>query len=225
MRALIALTAAMLLLTACQNARNFQRPDPDGLQLGEVTKEEIVKIYGPPAQQRTQVVSAPAASPSAAAADQKPVVSGTFTTYNYLYRNPGEVFMRGNLAGEKILVFEFFNEKLFAYNFVSDVEADNSNFDESNISRLENGRTGRDEIEALLGTPTGRGTFPAAPPGNEKLTYQYVTTSTTQLEMKRLDMFLDDKGILQNFGFDSRVIPYRAPASAPMPVFIPPPVR
>ncbi|HEY4134716.1 MAG TPA: hypothetical protein VGO34_05830 [Alphaproteobacteria bacterium] len=219
MRALMSFSIALLLLTGCQNARDFKRPDPNGLQLGDMTKQQIVAVYGQPRQQRTQVVGAPAAG--TAAQPSKPAVSGTFTLYNYLYRNPGDVFLRGFQASEKVLVFEFFNDKLYAYNFVSDVDSDSSNFDESKVAALENGHSTRDEVESLFGAPTGRAIFPAAPPGNEKLTYQYVTNADMQISIKRLDMLFDEQDILQNFNLDSRSAPMQTPAATTVPIFIP----
>lgn len=147
--------------------------------------------------------------------------AGTFITMNYIYTDPMSKFL-GGLPRQKQIVFEFFNDRLYAYNFISDVDDDNSNFDEAKVAELENGRTTREQATALLGPPTGRAVFPAVPAAGEKLVYQYVTGTTSTRESKRLELLFDN-GTLRDFNFVSRSgipAPVQRGATA-VPIIIP----
>lgn len=200
MRLLVSLCALLLVVSACRNSKEFSRPTPEKLQLGVLTKDDILRDYGRPIAQRTNVVGAPATGTRGS--DSGPV-SGTFILLNYRYRNPADAFFAVPGTSEKFLAFEFFNERLYAYSFVSDVASDSSNFDETKVSHLENGRTKRDEAEALLGPPSGRAVFPAVGPDEEKLLYRYMTGGQT-IEVKNLELIFDGNETLKDFSFVSR---------------------
>jgi hypothetical protein len=215
-RTLLAVICFGLLLGACD--KDFTRPEPDALKLGEVTRPEIVKNYGNPYSERTTVVGAPAAR--TIAADGGPV-AGTFATLNYIYTDPMSKFL--NTFRRKQIVFEFFNDRLYAYNFVSDVAEDETNFDESNVRELENGRTTREQATSLLGLPSGRAVFPAVPAGVEKLIYQYVTGIGEHRESKRLELMFE-RAVLKNFSFVTQSGTPQPPQSGgarTVPVIIP----
>jgi hypothetical protein len=228
------LILVVLMLTACTSGKEFARPVPDSLALGHVTRAEIMAAYGKPYRETTRVVTAsenlgatgatsavlsdaPALTPGATA------TSGTLTTLIYSFVDRTENFLIGSPPKQKVIAFEFANNKLFAYNFVSDFEADSSNFDEARIAHLERGKTSKGDAAALFGTPTGRSVFPAVRPGDEKFVYQYFGKSRRQLSVKRLELVFADDDRLRDFTLVNDVGPAPAPTggSAPVPIFIP----
>jgi hypothetical protein len=219
-RRIIYVCLVLATLGACR--KEFARPAPEKLVLGQVTRPEILLAYGKPVWERTNVVGAPATR----APSEPGSASGTFRTLSYHYRDPAEVFLQGASAGEKTIVFEFVNDRLFAYNFVSSFHSDSSNFDESNVVQLENGRTTREDVEALFGPPGGRAVFPATAlaVGEEKWIYQYAVGVGSERERKRLDLVFTNDGKLRDFRFVSRsgFVPSTGHGvAAPVPIIIP----
>jgi hypothetical protein len=210
---LLALAAA-----ACASGRDFARPAADVLPLGLVTRADIVATYGRPDRQLVRVVSAPAEGSGASAPDTPAM--GALTSLFYAYEDRGGAFGSG-ARQQKLLKFDFANDRLFAYSFLSNVRRDSSDFDEAKMARLANGVTTKDEVRALFGDPSGRAMFPALLPGDERYVYQFVDTANGEKLVKRLELVFGDDDVLREFSFVSDLGPApraRGGASAP-PLF------
>jgi hypothetical protein len=207
MRRVIAGCLFLLVLGACHQSKEFARPTPDSLVLGQATRQDIETAYGRPYAERTNIVSAPPARSNGS----PETASGRFTVLNYRYSDPAALFLAGASAGQKIIAFEFFNDRLYAYNFVSDVASDSSNFDERKVDELEDGKTTREDAITLLGPPTGRATFPAVAVAKEKLIYEYATGVGADRAAKRLELIFGGEK-LESFRFVSRT-------GAPQPIY------
>jgi len=214
-----AVCIALFILSACQQSKEFARPAPDSLVLGQVTRQDIESTYGRPYSERTNLISAPAARGTNGGLDS---ASGRFTVLNYRYSDPAAVFFAGVKAGQKIIAFEFFNGRLYAYNFISNVDSDSSNFDEQKVQQLEDGKTTRQQVVTLFGAPTGRAVFPGALLGHEKLIYEYATGIGSDRISKRLEMLFEGE-TLESFRFVSRTgAPEPAyPNTTPIPIVVP----
>ena len=211
--------AALLALAACRNSVEFNRPQPERLALGQVTLQEIAASYGRPFSERTTVISAPAAAGTGGG----PGATGTFKILNYRYVPPGELMFSGAPAS-KALAFEFFNDRLIAYNFISSVETDSSNFDDAKVEQLRNGDTTREQIEALLGPPGGRAIFPSAgiPLGEERWFYEHVSGSFSERDTKELKLSIGSDGRLRDYSFSRRVGPPPVDRRVtPIPIIVP----
>ena len=53
----VSLLAFALVLASCASGRNFERPAPDSLLLGETTKSEIFEKYGDPLKSGTEIMN------------------------------------------------------------------------------------------------------------------------------------------------------------------------
>src|SRR4051812_20144586 len=113
MRPLAVFCFAMLALAGCE--KEFARPAPESLILGRVTQQEIRVSYGRPVAERTSIVGAPVGAARGAGA--MPAVAGRFTVLTYVYTPPGARLFAAQ-PHQKQIVFEFFNDRLYAYNFV-----------------------------------------------------------------------------------------------------------
>jgi hypothetical protein len=222
----VGLLLVAMLVGSCTVGKEFTRPMPDQLELGNVTKEDILRLYGKPERQEVSRITAPAGSGRAPlGGDAPPVLGGTITTLTYSHADVTKaVFLPGALPVTKTIVFDFFNDKLVGYNFLSNFEADSSNFDENRIESLAKGVATREDVTRLLGAPTGRAIFPATSDiANERYTYQYSEISDGQRNAKRLDIEFDQDGTLVDARFKSSNSPFvpPRPPGALLPIVIP----
>lgn len=121
------------------------------------------------------------------------------------------------------------DDAVVAYFASSSFKEDSSDFDVSQASKLEKGKSTKDSVLASLGTPSGKGIYPFAvsPQGTG---YFYSVDlrnipagSNTR---KRVQVYFDDKGLVEDFNVNakSEVAPV-APVSTPITVYVPAPAR
>lgn len=197
----IAYVLVALAAVGCTSGRDFTRPAADSLSLGTVTRADILAAYGRPDRQLTRVVAAPAADNGSSSA-QAPAM-GALTSLFYSYEEPLGVAWAGPPPHQKLLKFDFANDRLFSYSYLSNFERDSSDFDEAKMAALANGVTTKGDVLSLLGEPSGRAVFPALLPGDERYVYQFVDATRGERLVKRLELVFDDDGVLRDFGFVS----------------------
>ena len=133
---------ATLCLAAC--ASPFQRPGADDLRLGETTPVDVVARLG-----------APTASNSTVRNGEKLAV--------FSYTLPAEHEKPhgydGIIPGRSLNLF-FHDERLVAHEFSSTVARDHTDFDLRGMRAIVKGKTTREEVEKLLGPPSGYARFP-----------------------------------------------------------------
>jgi hypothetical protein len=196
--ALLALAAA-----SCATGRDFARPAADALPLGITTRADILAAYGKPDRQLVRVVSAPEGGSGAGARDAPTM--GALTSLFYTYEDQAP-FGSGERR-QKLLKFDFANDRLFAYSFLSNIPRDSSDFDEVRMTGLANGVTTKDEVRALFGEPSGRAMFPALLPGDERYVYQFVDAADGEKLLKRLELVFGEDDVLRDFSFVSDLGP------------------
>jgi hypothetical protein len=209
----------LLLLSGCHNAKEFSRPSPETLHLGQMTKQEVLSIYGDPTREETTALTV-----SKIAQDSPGLPSDLkVIRLTYYYRDPMMVALdpAGNSGKIKLITFDFANDRLFAYNFRSTFRDDTSNFDEKKTTLLESGKTTRDDVVALFGQPTGRSVFPAAAPGVEVYTYDFSVTGQFRRINKRLDVAVGGDGIVQTFNLVQETVPVYRGGDYVAPIIIP----
>jgi hypothetical protein len=209
----------LALAAGCASGRDFTRPAAENLALGVVTRADILAAYGRPDRQMTRVVSAPGEGSGSSRSDAPAM--GSLTSLFYTYETPGRVAWSGAALHQKLLKFDFANDRLFSYSYLSNFERDSSDFDEAKMSALANGITTKEDVLALFGDPSGRAMFPALLPGDERFVYQYVDASGGERLVKRLELVFDDDDVLRDFGFVSDLGPSRRSGNADPPLLGP----
>lgn len=218
MRCAVACIMGALLVAGC-TGRDFVKPAPESLSLGVTPQDEVVAKYGQPYRQSTEILSG-AGAPNAAV---RP--AGTYNHLVYYYADRAALMLPGGRATERLLGFDFWNGKLYGYNFLSNFNSDSSNFDESKATQMERGRSTTDEVLDLLGPPTGQGVYPAImDPSDRKFIYSYIAVQDQRRISKRLEILFSRDGKVRDFGFASDSGPAPAPAGGgTVPVYVPPP--
>lgn len=104
---------------------------------------------------------------------------------------------------------------------------DFSDFDLGKVNQLERGKTRYQEVLKLLGRPSGRGVYPyARNPAGFAYFYSVDLKNTPpgNNTLKRLRVFFDDQGVVEDFTVSSRTEPIPvplAPTTVTVPVYIP----
>jgi outer membrane protein assembly factor BamE (lipoprotein component of BamABCDE complex) len=128
-----------LVAGACLIGADFSRPDPASLKLGETTEQEIRQRFGEPAGQASTTV------------DGKVI-----TILRYGHAEP-----RSTAILFRAMAYTFHGGRLVGYDHTSSFQGDQTSFDESAATRIKRGETGRAEVLALVGQPTGEFIYPS----------------------------------------------------------------
>ncbi|HSE04524.1 MAG TPA: hypothetical protein VLK35_10280 [Methylomirabilota bacterium] len=128
-----------LLAGACLLGADFARPDPASLKLGGTTEPEIRQRFGEPSGQATATVDGKA-----------------ITILRYAHAEP-----RSNAILFRAMAYTFHEGRLVGYDYTSSFQGDQTSFDESAATRIKRGETGRAEVLALVGQPTGEFIYPS----------------------------------------------------------------
>jgi hypothetical protein len=224
MRTLLRSCLVLVPLIACTTGRDFVKPTPESLVLGKVTRAEIQNIYGTPYRQNAGVISTSEGNANVPRGPFDPALTtGSFPHLTYLYADKTSTFLVGAPPTQKLIGFDFWNDTLVGYNFLSNFKTDTSNFDDSRVGNLVKGVTSKDDVVRMLGAPTGRGVYPIVQTvGDEKYLFTYVEVSRSERLVKNLEMLFGSDGVLHDYRFVSDTAPLPAqPASNSVPIFIP----
>lgn len=192
LRNLVAL-ALTLLLTSCAG-RDFSRPEPDSLRLGQTTRSQILERYGDPANDSTSTSS-----------------GVTITTLTYSYASvPGKAHRHylDNPVAVRAVVFQFAGDLLVGYNYSSSWADDHTDFNESKHSDFVKGSTTRAQVIQLLGNPGGTCIYPIIDERTGTgLIYHYFESSGSgrlhKTYSKSLLIAFDQRGVLSDVKYDS----------------------
>ncbi len=95
-------------------------------------------------------------------------------TIYYYYATDREPAVRAGVIAARELQYTFFNDVLVAEVFASTLWDDPTNFDDSKVSLIVQGKTTTAEVIAMLGRPAGRAIYPVADNERERvLVYFY----------------------------------------------------
>jgi hypothetical protein len=207
------------LLTGCvaTAGRDFQRPPPETLVLGQTTASEVEGRMGAPFTQSTNTVSDPTEEQRAKLTEFSAMPTPSTRTFiDYAY---GQGQMRRELA------FIFVDSRLAAYTFRSDFPNDNSDFDAGKVSLLRKGETTEAEAISLFGPQYGRATYPLVrDPGNHIVRYYFNSIVGTHHNAKELDLLADSRNRVIDYKIDSVSDEVSLPAArgvTSVPIFIP----
>jgi hypothetical protein len=230
----IGLLAFALALAGCAHGQNFTKPDPGSLPLLQTSRAQVEALYGRPNRQSAGIIGASVRRPEKPSgldsvisdgpfSADRSIADGSYASYLYLHSDNTRAFWFGGPPQVKAIGFDFWNDKLVAYNFVSDFDDDSSNFDESRVQQLRKNAATKEDVTRLFGPPSGRATFPLVRnPTDEKFMYHYVKLSRGERWTKRLEILFDDKGVMRDFRFTSNSEQMPTPTGPTMvPIFIP----
>lgn len=148
------------LLTGCAGT-DFVRPYVDAFELGKTTPAQIVAQMGEP--------------------KKKGIVkkNGTLIeSITYVYASIGGEAADEGVTPSRVQVFFFHKGILVGREFQSSFKSDSSNFDETKIALLEEGKTTRADVIRVFGEPTGAYIAPVVEEGmREAIGYAYQAIS------------------------------------------------
>ncbi len=197
--------AVMLMTGACASSgKDFQRPDPNSLVLGQTTLSEVLTKFGPPLSQTTSSSDTSTGTPSRSqenrpAGLRRASVPGQIESLRYQYAHAA-LEGGGAIARVRQFTLAFWNGRLVQYNYSSSFENDSTNFDPAKVSSFTRGQTTKAQALSALGQPGGQAIYPAvAKEGTSELMYQYVVTGPRQAEttIKNLELLFDASDRLQ----------------------------
>lgn len=188
----LGLTAVMfLLLTGCAG-KDFVRPSSDTFKLGQTTYSQVIQKMGEPSK-TGEVLK-----------NEKNVKTAT-----YSYASTGGEPLEVGVIPARVLLYYFHNGILVGQEFLSSFKSDSSNFDESKIPSISKGKTTREEVAQLLGSPTATFVYPMAnQTSGEAIGYLYHTTrggafGGLKFFSKSLRITFDDKDIVSEVEYSA----------------------
>jgi hypothetical protein len=180
-------TCLFLALGGCTSrGKDFVRPDPNSLLLGQTTIADVIGKQGPPTSRVVRHGLNPA--PSRQQADERdpafrPVsVAGTIETlmYSYSYSAAPGIVVGPMSTRSRHLVLTFWNDRVIYYGFDSSFSQDSTHFDENKALSFVIGQSSQSDVIRELGPPSGEAVYPfIAKQGTRLLIYQNVSTEAS----------------------------------------------
>jgi hypothetical protein len=170
---------------------NFKRPDPTALTLGKSTQAEITQVMGSPVQTGETLRN-----------------GEKFKVSRYAYAEGAGTGKYPGVVPARAMVFMTHQDLLVADEFVSSFPDDATDFDDAKVSAIVKGKTTRQEVQALLGTPNGRGIYPFVKnKGDVASVYSYSHAKGNVFNMKfyskNLIVSFDASGIVSDVEYTS----------------------
>ncbi len=170
----------LALLAACTSGRDFDRPDEQKLRLGATSRAELVELLGPARHARVLTMN-----------------DAPMDWFAYSY---------GTSDGARAIGFYMYRDVLVGHEFVSSLQSDSTNFNDSLTSRIQKGRSTRQDVIALLGPPSGEYVHPMVQAKDGRaLVYLYrqvrIQQSMLTAYEKKLVVTLDPAGTVTDVAF------------------------
>jgi hypothetical protein len=191
-------------LTACVHTAgvDFRYPDTSRLVAGQTTEAEVEAMMGKPLFQNVLTVEPKAdAAKTARPVDPAPI-ERTVKMIKYDFKKGPD---------KRELAIMFSDEKLCSVIFFSNFPEDSTDYDDSKVSLLKKGTTTEAEALAYFGPPRGRDDYPSIrDKTSHGLRYTYGVEGLPPVAgAKELVMVFDKNNVLQDFKFNSNMLPSR----------------
>lgn len=155
------------LLSACAGT-NFKRPDSGALVIGKSTSADIARVMGPPEQVGEALKN-----------EQKIKIA------RYAYAEGAGTGRHPGVVPARVMVFSTFNDMLVGEEFQSSFPDDATEFDESKVTDIVQGKSTREEVLKLLGRPNGQAIYPLIKKKDEAaFVYSYSHARGSVFDMK-----------------------------------------
>lgn len=185
----VLLIPIVLLLAACVG-RDFTRPAPDSLRLGQTTWAEVAESYGKPFKESVYTL------------DGIDIVTEIYA-YGSLAASHHHAKINSDGAAHK-LEFKFHRNILVGYVYSSSRAEDHTDFDETKSAEIIKGVTTKADVIKLLGKPSGYYIYPMiAQHSGDAVVYYYTETHAgvakqAQTLSKLLVVSLAPTGVVSN---------------------------
>lgn len=190
------LATAMVVLSASQlvgcgtPSRAFVRPGTEDVTLGKTRYADIIAKYGSPSEEYM-------------VGNTKPPLR--HVSYTYLRAEEGAV-MPG-IVPVRSIAFYFHEDTLVGESFFSTLKSDHTNFDETQRSKIERGKTRLSEVAAILGRPAQRAIDPLGRNKDRQLTigYHFLTVTDSmpsKATAKQLTIFIGADDVVTDVQYD-----------------------
>ena len=181
----------LFMLVGC-GGKDFVRPGPDELKLGQTTYAQVIQRLGEP--RRTSDVLK----------NGKNVKAVT-----YAYASKGGEPFEADVTPARAVSYFFYNDVLVGQVFISSFKSDNSNFDEKQVESIKKGQTTRAEVIKLMGEPTAAFLPPMVKEtSGEAIGYTYQAIrgglfSGLKASTKAVRISFDEKGVVSDVEYSS----------------------
>ena len=120
--------------------------------------------------------------------------------YEYTFSAAVLIPVEGITAVGRIASFWFSDDILVGYGYESSYPADSTDFDESKAALLVKGKSTRQEVEMLLGKPSGLAIYPLVDGRKDTLllTYHIGTPKMFTIVSKKAIITIDESGIVSD---------------------------
>lgn len=214
---LLALAVAGCAIT---QGRAYDQKNLMLIDVGHSSKVHVLSLLGSPQTEETATYKKDANGEELA----QPLIAQVLR-YNY-----GSPSIQGAVAGmspNRWATVIMTDGAVVAYFSSSTFIDDFSDFDLSKVNQLERGKTRYEDVLKLLGRPSGRGVYPyARNPAGFAYFYSVDLKNTPpgHNTLKRLRVFFNEQGIVEDFTVNARTEPIPAPVvptTVTVPVYIP----
>jgi len=178
------LWAGYAVLAGCSIAgRNFARPPFENFELGKTMRTEIVQSIG--------------ATPRVFTVEKN---GKSMMVYEYTFSAAVIIPVEGFTAVGRIASFWFSDDILVGYGYESSYPGDSTDFDESKAALLVKGKSTRQEVEMLLGKPSGLAIYPLVDGRKDTLLlyYHIGTPKMFTIVSKKAIITIDERGIVSD---------------------------
>ena len=191
--ALFLIAIVTVALSGClSGGRNFARPAFENFELGKTSPTQIIQSVGQPTQVATTEKS------------------GKVITRYYYHDSYATIIApiipASGTYAKREASFYFSDDVLIGYLYTSNYAGDSTDFDERKLDLLTKGKSTRQDIESLLGTPNGVILYPLADTAQETvLTYAYVYMQaypTIKIVSKTARISIDRGGVVADIKLD-----------------------
>jgi len=171
--------------------RDFKRPDPQSLVVGESTTADVIFFMGEPMSVSEAVMN-----------------GQNIKTMWYTYSS-GFGSLNPDVIAGRVMAFSTFNDLLVGQEFISSFKEDATDFDESKLNEIVKGKTTRAEVQATMGEPSGELIYPVVKKSGETAflyTYREAKGGAyikLTIYVKKLVVWFDPTGVVTEIEFSS----------------------
>lgn len=180
---------SLVVLAGCAG-KDFVRPAPDALRLGESTYSQVVRQLGEPRKTGEVLTN-----------------GKTVKSITYVYASAGGEPSEEGVIPARGLTYYFYDDRLVGQEFISSFRADGTNFDEAKVERIRKGQTTRADVMQALGAPTAAFIPPMVKAtAGEAIGYTYTATrgglfSGFKVQLKSLRVSFDEGGVVSDVDY------------------------
>ncbi len=172
--------------------RDFVRPAPESLVLGQTTYAQIIARLGSPERRGTKTVN-----------------EQSVTTISYSFASLGGGALVDGVTPTRAMTFYFLDGVLVGHEFASSYKDDHTDFDESKAREFRKGETTRERVIRMLGAPHGEYARPLIKNRSDRaVVYLYAHVKGSGVEMKVYEKVLtvsvDSSGVVTEIDFRSQ---------------------